>query len=362
MQLIIYGAKSIALGVGLAIKKLFPECQLIGFAVSSLKDNPSELMGVSVKEIADLAKKIDEETKSKIRVIIATPETFFSEIKEMLLKYGFKNLISMDSRTESALMKQYFANNKGVTILDNLAERKERSLLRIAQVKCVRDVELQNQYRFPEWCFPIQVGSDLTRIQIADLQDNTGVNISSKNPNYCELTGLYWIWKNQLLQPESGEKEADYYGLFHYRRILDITEEDLYRLKGNDVDVILPFPTLHEPDIKEHHQRYIKESDWDAMLQALRELQPKCADAYEEIFSQEYLYNYNIIVAKKKVLADYCAWLFPILERTEELSTPRGWERSDRYIGYIGENLLTLYFMYHRKDLKIVHTGRLMLT
>lgn len=221
-----------------------------------------------------------------------------------------------------------------------------------------KDRKLEHTYEQPDWQIPIQVGTALTNLRVADLCDNEGINISDKNVNYCELTALYWIWKNYL--PKVMNRNQ-YIGLYHYRRVLDIGTEDIKKMKINNIDAVLPFPMVCEPDIREHHKRYINEVDWGATIQALEELQPLYAVAYADIFSQQYMYNYNILVAKASVLEAYCKWLFPILERVEELSNPKGWERSDRYIGYIGENLLTLYFMFHQKDLMIYHTGRLML-
>lgn len=143
--------------------------------------------------------------------------------------------------------------------------------------------------------------------------------------------------------------------------MLDVKKEDLLRFDKNDIDVVLPYPTVHYPNINEHHKRYLKQQDWDAMMQALKELAPEYAKRLPEIFEKQFFYNYNMLIAKEKVFKDYCDWLFPILQRTEELSVPKGSERADRYIGYLGENLTTLYFMVNADKLKIVHTGRLML-
>ena len=101
----------------------------------------------------------------------------------------------------------------------------------------------------------------------------------------------------------------------------------------------------------------MSDGDWEAVVKALGEMHPEYAESLSKVMGQRYLYNSNIIMAKKKVLRDYCEWLFPILERTEELSVPKGSEREDRYIGYIGETLETLYFMHNADKLKIAHTG-----
>ena len=99
-----------------------------------------------------------------------------------------------------------------------------------------------------------------------------------------------------------------------------------------------------------------KEKDEIEIIIATPEnVQPEYADYIPEVLKQKYFYNYNVILAKKNILREYCEWLFPILERTEKLSVPKGRERADRYIGYMEETLETLYFMKNADRLNIVH-------
>lgn len=348
IRIAIYGAKSLALGTYMALKELYPEYEIYGFIVKSLQENPHFLADLSVYEL-------DKVLDKSIHILIATPENLHQSIVADLEHSGFFAYTCMDSQRESVLMERYFNKINRFRSLHTFLRGKEKACLCVYMAKFYKDSVLKNTYEMPHWMVPVQVGASLTDIRLGILTDEQGENISAKNVNYCELTALYWIWKNKLQFDRN--KSDYYYGLFHYRRILDIQQEDIYCLINNDIDVILPFPLLHAPSILEHHTRYVKEEDWSAMRKALNELQPEYDKIFSEVFAQPYFYNFNILVAKAHVLDDYCSWLFPILARTEELSCPKGHEREDRYIGYLGENLLTLYFMYNRNNLKIAHTG-----
>ncbi len=370
-KIIIFGARSIALGVSCALRILFPQKEILGFMVSSEVGNPKNLDGLSVMEIRKWAEKYILENdagghgKSDITVLIGTPENAHTEIISLLEKYGFSHYVCIGWELEEKLMEQYFTKIGRFFPMQRLQDYGQKAdympgkdRICVFQVKNHMDCELRKPYRMWEWVHTLQAGAADTGLRIAQYADDIGENISKKNKNYCELTALYWMWKNLL---ETERMPYEYCGLFQYRRLLNIGDGDILRMHENQVDVVLPFPTVHEPDIREHHKRYIKEEDWMAMLEALKELQPADATAFRKLSVQPYLYNYNILIARREVLRDYCAWLFPILERIEEISSPRGSQRADRYIGYLGENLLTLYFMHRAGQLKIVHTGRKML-
>lgn len=357
MKIYIFGAKSVAIGVCRAIRKLGPDKEILGFLVTSHENNPKELDGLPVLELGKVSAALREEEKRTICVYIAVPEILHKPIIDNLGKHGFTCYRPVDSRMEADLMEQYFAAIGGYPSLHSLPLGGEKAKIDLYSAQFYRDKKLENPPDFPDYIRSIMLGCDGNTDQgfnkKADFYDNTGEGISWKNPDYCEMTAFYWVWKNRL------SLAKDYVGICHYRRRLDITEEDQRRLTQDSVDVILPFPMIHLPDIREHHGRYMKEEEWQTMLEAMEELHPKYRSVYEEIFSDVCLYNYNLLVGKKKIFADYCAWVFPLLFRTEELFELKGIQRTSRSLAYMSESLLTLYFKYHR-ELKVYHTGRLL--
>ena len=56
---------------------------------------------------------------------------------------------------------------------------------------------------------PVCVGTGIPTLSGKFQPDNTGEHISGLNRTYCELTAIYWAWKNLDL------KALDYVGVAH---------------------------------------------------------------------------------------------------------------------------------------------------
>lgn len=381
----IYGAGIVATSIYKVIKTIYqkqPLFFLVSDATEGKKDeNPVEIDGIPVIRLSVWQRKIminrdvsnavleqnGVKTKNPDKYLVAVPEVHHSTIMQSLSLMGVEreDIILITSEIENRIMEQYCSTlYPGGTVQTLISETRgyanmqpKEAMVQVFQAKCHVDKPLKNAVEISEYVVPIQVGSVFADRKIAEFQDNAGENISEKNRNYCELTAIYYAWKNS---------KAAYKGLCHYRRVFDISEKQMQSLLEREQkwDVILPYPSVHYPDISTQHLRYINESDWQAMLQALQEIAPEYLEAYEMAVAlgEQHFFNYNMLIAKASIFDDYCEFLFSVLAKAEELTTPKGWERSDRFAGYMGENLTTIYFLKNRDRLKIRYAGKLWIT
>lgn len=75
---------------------------------------------------------------------------------------------------------------------------------------------------------PIEVGSANRNNFLYSVRDDTGINISNENKYYGELTGLYWVWKNQAIQND------ELIGFGHYNKTLNVSFKKAYELLVNE--------------------------------------------------------------------------------------------------------------------------------
>ena len=214
-----------------------------------------------------------------------------------------------------------------------------------ADVKII--VATHKQYWMPDdpVYLPLQVGA-AGKEDLGYTPDNTGDNISVKNANYCELTGLYWAWKNL---------DCEYLGLAHYRRhytVLkgtgdrrDILTLDQARVLLSDVDVLLP--TKRNYWIETNYQQYVHahhSEDLDETRKIIEEKYPEYIPFYDKSMKQTTGHRFNMFIMKKELADAYCTWLFDILFELEKRLDISSYSPNDqRVFGFVSERLLDIW-------------------
>ena len=203
--------------------------------------------------------------------------------------------------------------------------------------------KLNNKMPPYDYIKPIHVGAYSCVKPFYCLTDNVGDNISIKNKRYCELTALYWMWKN------SSDK---YLGLCHYRRFFDMSKDEIVSVLKRKKIVVPKIARLGRSLEKQYLHNHCKEP-WESLQQILKIKYPDYYTTSKTVFNNNLMYPYNMFIAQKNWLNKYCDWLFDILFEVEKqvcLKTKNDYQI--RYPGFLSERLFTLYVFHNNIEVE----------
>lgn len=215
-----------------------------------------------------------------------------------------------------------------------------------------------------ELYMPLQVGKATSKVDLGFQGDDTGDNISAKNPNYCELTGLYWAWKNL--------KDVDYIGLAHYRRYFDFMNSGYGSYTGTDFnntynsylhpedllgdyDIILPQPSRMDYSVGDDYIYAHIMEDFYIMNRVILKHYPDYEATMSEFFYRDNRrICFNMFFTSREVFNHYNEWLFPLLFEVEQHIRLSGYKFQQRIFGFMSEMLLPLYCLHNKLKIKFV--------
>lgn len=217
---------------------------------------------------------------------------------------------------------------------------------------------------------PIQVGKALAKDDLDITADDTGDNISSKNPSFCELTGIYWAWKNL--------KDTDVVGLCHYRRYFDFhgvcqpfkpyTIFPTSRFKSFDLAipnhiieevrngvVVMPrqenFPQTALAQFNEQHSCQDMNTVRDIIKHDFDDKYSRAV--WQVLVTGNRLSLCNMFIMNWSCFDQYCTWLFHILKQAEKSIDIEGYSPyQKRIFGFLGERLLNVWVSAEEKRVK----------
>lgn len=193
---------------------------------------------------------------------------------------------------------------------------------------------------------PLQVGAEL-HDNLGYVRDNEGDNISKKNPFYSELTGFYWMWKNDVT--------SDVKGLCHYRRFFlnekgTILEAAEVQNILSRFDMIVSGRAVYEQGtIYENYGEKHYTKDLDLTGEVIKEKYPDYCDSFKQVMEGKETYFANMFIASKDRADAYAKWLFDILFEVEKRLDMTGYDDYNRRVfGFISERLLTVWIRKNR--------------
>ena len=198
---------------------------------------------------------------------------------------------------------------------------------------------------------PIHVGRAISKYkdEMANMiGDDTGDNISEKNPYYSEMTAQYWAWKNY--------HDSEYLGFCHYRRYFNeqITNGNIDDFFADGTDVIVVGPCLRRYSRWEFFKTFVCSEDIAIMQKVILNLYPEYYKTMSQYGFDFIDYPLNMFICRREVFEKYAEWIFSILFECEKYVKLSPYSRAQRLYGYLSEFLMPVFFMHNGYRLKPV--------
>ena len=218
--------------------------------------------------------------------------------------------------------------------------------LYIAMATSAKDAKV-NWKNLPHYIHPVMGGAsvyDGPRTAEMAYDDEEYDNLSTYNTLYSELTVAHWLWQKA--------PKANYLGLCHYRRHFVLTEEIEEAMAEGTVDVLLTTPRLTFPNVHQYFATLpittMDEQDFQLMQRLIEQEDSEMTKFSKDFLEGQIHFPNNMVIAKRDIYLDYCNFMFKVLQGMREHYKEKGTPRPDRYLGYVGELLTTVYFACHR--------------
>lgn len=187
---------------------------------------------------------------------------------------------------------------------------------------------------------PLHVGRALSE-DLGYLGDDRGENISSLNPYYGELTGLYWIWKHEI--------EADLVGVCHYRRYFlnesgGFMDQKDYEEALADCEVMTSELVSSDSSNWDTYASTHNVADMQMVGEAIKKLFPEDYQIFCEVLDSSKCCYGNLMVTTLDKFHEYCDWMFAILEEASKNIDVTGYDSyHKRVYGFLSEVLLYVW-------------------
>lgn len=352
-KIIIYGASTSAYNMLYLLRGI--GITPIGFCITHCSSERYFIEGIRVFEAQEMIP-----LNKDAHFLVSCRRNDYESIVSAIEKYGGTSYeyAGLDSEIDMYLRKKYFSN-----IFDYCEMRNRCSdsfMPAVFAAKSHMDKQLKENVNFNGIQY-IQAGAARTEKKLADLADNNGDNISVRNNNYSELTAIYWLWKH------CDAISDDYIGCCHYRRIFNISKEKMGSCFETGIDMIIPWPGFYAPNVKHAYIKSVPqisymEEDWECMMRMLKKFAPEYYE-FAKRFESDHMYiHYNMMVARRDIFNDWCEFIFTILFGIENYYCEKKIDRDDRYLGFIGETLTTIYVFYNISKYKILPIDTILLS